>query len=371
MIATETRHRSRPAIGRRLCATARVIALAAVVATFATACEKEVQVEPPPIRPVYSHRVAAASATTARSFSGVVTASEGVDLGFEVAGRIVSIVAEAGLHYEKGTVLARIDTTGYQAELKNAQAQFAAADAGMRRTLRLYESENASKAQLDSAIASHEAAEAALDIARKRLEDCTLRMPYDGAIGDVMADPQQVMSAGAPVAAIQGAGLLEMEIGVPADVVDQIQLGLAASIRLGIFPDRVYPARVTEISPQIASNTTYPVTVTFDENGKGVREGLDGEATLELPNPHGKVVKVPSPCVAGSSESGTYVWLIEPQSGSDLALVKKRSVRIGAVRAGGMLEIIDGLVGDELIVSRGVNRLHEGESVRLSSPNAR
>jgi len=323
--------------------------------------------EAPPVRPVYWHDVEIASPTVTRSFSGVVAASTAVDLGFEVGGRIVAIEAEAGRHYDAGTVLARIDSTGYQADLKNAMAQFAAADAALKRTLRLYETDNASKSQLDSAIASQEAAQANLDVARKRLEDCTLHMPYDGVIGAVIADAQLVVAPGAPVLSVQGTGLPEMEIGVPADIVDQVELGQTATVRIGAFPERAYPARVTEISAQIAANTTYPVTVTFNEAHAGVRAGLDGEAKLDLRNPHGSVVAVPSSCVAGGSDTGGFVWVVTAADEPEFAKVSKRAVKLGGIREGGRLEIVSGLSGGERIVARGVNRLREGQLVRLSS----
>ena len=76
----------------------------------------------------------------------------------------------------------------------------------LRRTSQLFESSNASRAQLDSAIAARRSAAASLEIAERKVTNGTLTMPYPGIVEDVLLDEQSVVAQGASVLNIQGKG---------------------------------------------------------------------------------------------------------------------------------------------------------------------
>ena len=347
----------------------RTITLLLAAAIAGTGCSDPAPERTTMLRPVRTHLVAEPSANVKRSFSGVTQATDSVDLGFEVGGRVIQVAAEQGLRYGAGEVLAILDSTGYRAELNNASGQYAAADANLQRTLRLYENANASKSQLDSAMATRATAKANLDVATKRMADTALRMPYPGVVGRVAVSNQQVLSPGQAAVTIHGEAGMEMEIGVPARLIDQIQVGLLAEVRLGALPGLVQPGRVSGVSPQIPRNTTYLVTVAFDAPIAETLEGMDGEATLDLSNPAGEIVKVPLACVAANQSGSAYVWIVKAESGQPdtppSAIVERRTVTIGNLHDEGFIEILDGLAPGDTVLSRGVHRVEDGQRVRL------
>jgi RND family efflux transporter MFP subunit len=342
------------------------LGLAALLLT-SSGCDAPAVVPPEPPRPVFTHRVKKPQPTVKRSFSGMVRALDGVELAFEVGGRMIEIIAEEGRIYSAGTELARLDDTGYRADFNNAQAHYAAAEADLQRTLRLYENANASKSQLDGAMVARETAKANRSIANKRLTDSVLRMPYDGIVGRVVANKHSVVSTGDTVVSIRGEVGLQMEIGVPATVIDQIEVGMRASVRLGSLPHLSETAVVGQVSPQISDNTTYLVTLDFEDPSKEILEGMDGEATLELPNPAGDTITVPLVCVAGGGDEGAYVWVVKPFAAdgeaAGEAVLKRRTVTLGQLRDENHIEIATGLTTDEIIVSRGVHRVEDGQRV--------
>ncbi|MFT5042503.1 MAG: hypothetical protein ACI8TX_003490, partial [Hyphomicrobiaceae bacterium] len=146
--------------------------------------------------------------------------------------------------------------------------------------------------------------------------------------------------------------------------------GMSANVSLGALPDQRYAARVREIATQAGADTTYPVTVALNDPGHEVREGMDGEATVAIPNPDGPTTAVPLACVIGASGGATYVWVVgETAAGGEgeppIATLHRRIVRTGNLRAGDRIEIIDGLNEGERIVSRGVNRVEDGQLATL------
>ncbi len=332
-----------------------------------TNCGRKVKVPPPAPRPVITHTVAPASKETTRRFSGQVVAAEGTGIAFEVNGRVIEVLAKAGKRYDEGVPLARINDTDYRNQLSDAQAQFTNAEQELRRIQRLYESENASQSQLDAAIAQEQSAQANFRRAQKGVDDCILRMPYTGVIGRVDIEPQQVIAAGQSAMTIQGDVGLEFEIGIPAEDVASLAVGMTAEVTLGAFPDERFEATVSEVSPEVANNTTYPVTLALGEqttHEKSLRPGLDGEAALSLPNPSGAVLRVPSASVAAAPDGSQYVWIVRP-IGNRLATVTKREVKTSRLAPKNMIEITEGVVAGDVVVMRGVHRLNAEMTVAL------
>ena len=335
----------------------QILTLTALLA--AAGCDRAA---PPPAvqpRPVHTVTVESPSHTVQRSFSGLVQAAEGVGIAFEVGGRVIEISAKEGVRYEEGSVLARIDDAEYRNQLIGAEAQLTEAQQNLRRTQQLFETGNAAQGALETAIAQEKAARSNYNSAKKRVEDSVLEMPYDGVIGEVYVDAQQVVSTGQTAMSIQGEAGLEFEIGIPAEIVSGVKPEQTAQIVLGTLPGKQFPATVRTVSPQPGQNTTYPVTLRFAKVDDRVREGMDGEATLELANPNGYATTIPATCVGAGPGEAKFVWVY------DEGRVSKRPVATGELREGGSIEITEGLEKGDVVVSRGVNRLRDGQEVRL------
>ena len=315
----------------------------------------------PPL--VITHEVAPPSPTIERRFSGVTSAADSAELGFEVGGRIIEVEAIRGRRYDKGAALARLDVSTYQTDLARAQAEATRTEQDLKRVQQLFERGSSSKAQLDSAIAAQRSTAAALKNAVKRVGDGVLTMPYPGFVSEVLRERQEVVSAGTPVVRIQGEGDMEMEIGVPGDVVNSIDLGHPARVRIGRALDKEFAAKVLKVATQASEDTTYAITLSLVTEDDAVRVGLDGEATLELPNPSGATISIPAVCLVGAPDGKRFVWWLETlEDGTGRAV--RRSVETGNLRPEGFVEIRTGLRGGDRIISRGVHRIEDGLRVR-------
>ena len=326
-------------------------------------CKPPEAVPVPAPRLVLTHIVEAPSPTVFRSFSGVTRAADSADLGFEVAGRITELLAVQGVRYEKGAVLARLDVANYQSELDRVQAESTRVGQDLKRVQQLFERGNSSKAQLDSAIAAHRTATAALATAEKKVRDGVLDMPYTGFIAEVLSEPQEVVSAGQAVVRIQGEGAMEMEIGVPGDLLGLLSVGLAATVRIEAVQQKTFESTVIEMAAQASEDSTYAVALAIQGDVESLRSGLDGEATLELPNPHGATTAIPSVCLVGSPGGEYHVWVVQATR-DGIGTLSKQPVETGDLRPDGRVEILSVLGAGARIVSRGVHRVRDGMEVR-------
>ena len=93
---------------------------------------------------------------------------------------------------------------------------------------------------------------------------------------------------------------------------------------------------------------------------------MAAEASFLFGNDAPERIVVPAQAVS-EDDKGNYVYIVEDQ-GAELGQVHRRSVRVGELVSEG-LEILDGLEEDEFVVTAGVNRIGDGQSVRLLPSN--
>src|SRR5262249_47350472 len=104
---------------RALAALAAVLLLAGCEAQTAPALKVE--------RPVKVQRVAFEDGSSKREFVGVVRARYETDLGFRVAGKIVTRIVYVGDRVQVGDVVARLDPEDLWLQVQSAEAELAAA----------------------------------------------------------------------------------------------------------------------------------------------------------------------------------------------------------------------------------------------------
>ncbi len=349
-------------------------ALAAGAAMLLAGCRGREAAAPPVVRPVVTVTVQEPGGVRRRSFSGAARAPIETILSFRVGGEVAELPAKIGMPVHAGDVVARLDPTDYElqvrqleAQLSQAAAQLEQASSEYERIRQLYEASSVSRSDLEAARAAYESAQAqkkaveeSLQLARQQLSYCVLHSPVDGRIASVEVEVHQTVQAGQPIAAVAAEGRMEMEVGLPEALISQVKVGDSAEVRFDAVPDRVLAARVTEVGVAPNESGVYPVRLTLAEYDPRIRPGMLGEATLLFRAPKGGRVIVPPVAVAKDPLGGNYVWVVDTNS----LTVTRRDVEVGELLSEG-LEIIRGLQPGERVVIRGVHRLSEGMKVRL------
>ncbi|MBI5781900.1 MAG: efflux RND transporter periplasmic adaptor subunit [Rhodocyclales bacterium] len=196
---------------------------------FLAACDRQDEV-PPQERPVVVRTAMVRAADPVPLvLSGTVQARYESPLAFQVGGRIVARLVDAGATVRAGQALVRLDPKDVLAQFEAAQAAVRAAQAQWRlaqnelaRTERLaaqrFVGEQAldrARTQLEAARSELEAAQAQERQARHALEYAELRAPADGVLVEWSAEPGQVVAAGQPVAMLAQKGEREVEVALP------------------------------------------------------------------------------------------------------------------------------------------------------------
>jgi RND family efflux transporter MFP subunit len=320
-------------------------------------------------RPVQVQRVAFENNAATREFVGVVRARYENDLGFRVAGKIVSRVVNVGDRVRVGDVVAELDPQDLKLQVESADAELAAAssslhqaaaDLGRYTALKTHGFASSAdfdrkKAAKDEAEARLERARRALDLARNHLDYADLRADADGVITATLAEPGQVVAVGQPVARLAHYGEKEAVIALPETWLDDAQASQAI-VQLWSGPERQYAARLRELSPQADATTrTYAARFTIDDPDDSVALGMTAIVTLSHPSDI-MVAKLPLSAIINRG-AGPSVYVVDQVDQLEL-----RPVKVASFTEDTAL-IASGVSDGDRVVTLGVQKLDAGQKV--------
>jgi RND family efflux transporter MFP subunit len=302
--------------------------------------------------------------------SGTVKAVNYAVIKARVAGELKEVVAREGDAVKAGDVLARIDPTEYQRRWQQAAETASAAKSQMEIAQRAWDSNKAlvdqgfiSKAAMDNsvasyqgAIASHKAAIAGADVARKALDDATLRAPFAGMVSGRAAQVGERVAIDAKIMELVDLSQLEVEVPLsPSESMD-VRVGQVASLQVEDRKETV-GAKVKRISPSAQTGSRSVLIYLALDKAEGLRHGLFAKGILGMGK--SQVLAVPLSAVR-TDRAQPYVQVVE-QVGNQLQVVHK-TVTLG-VR--GM-----DLTQPESEPMVGVTGLNEGSTVLTSHVGA-
>jgi membrane fusion protein (multidrug efflux system) len=204
-------------------------------------------------RPALPVQVVTASAQAIPRTIDAVGSLESPDptqVAAEVSGTVVSIDIAEGRRVAAGHVLVRIDDAELRARTAEARALYRQAQERLRRTRSLREQGVASDEALDDALATHDAAEAALDEADTRLRKSSIRAPFEGVLGLRQVSLGQFLDEGDPVVRLTQIDPLDLVFTVPQRHAGAVARGQRAFGVVSRCGGRL-EAEVTAIEPRL------------------------------------------------------------------------------------------------------------------------
>jgi RND family efflux transporter MFP subunit len=333
-------------------------------------------VEESPARLVKLLTIGSQTASMQLEYPGEIKAARSVNLGFEVAGKIIELPIEDGLAMQEGELLGRLDPSDYAADREAAQADLRAARSAYVRAKNIFDEGAGSQAEVDMTQRDLMVAEQKMKQAQKALDDTELKAPYTGVVGQRIADNFQNVQSKEPVLIFQDTSSLEMDVSVPERDFVRMQRGLTLEERTGILrpevaisaiPGRTFPARLKSFTATADPVTrTYTATFRFDRPddvnilpGMTARVILKPSAeTIEKYTP-AEVFLVPLAAIGSDASGKPYVWRVDPDS----MKVARVDVTLGEIVKND-ITLTGGLERGDRIAITGVSRLYDGATVR-------
>ncbi len=352
----------------------------AVLGLLVMACGGEEEPEPI-LRPVRYMQVFATGGTRTRSFSGSAQASLESSLSFRVSGTIERLPVEVGDAVRPGQLIAVLDDEDYRVQVQEAEASLAQAraqernaEANYARVRLLYESNNASKSDLDAARANYESAAATVSASEQRLELTRLQLGYTrlvapvaGAVATVDIEVNEHVRPGQAIVMVTSGARHKVAVRVPGVLIAQIREGQPVTATFDATPGRSFPASVTEVGVAATGvGATFPVTVLLDEADPDIRSGMAAEVSFRFESDDRRERFIVPAFAVGEDRDGRFVFIVEPGE-EGRGIVRRRAVEAGELTTEGMV-IFEGLSDGDLLITAGVSRIQDGLTVRLKDP---
>jgi len=308
---------------------------------------------------------------------GEAAALRRAPLAAEVAGPVVEVPVHEGEMVEQGQLIARIDATPYELDVREREGQLEAAQAQYR-DLTLGDEriedpavreERQAQARIRSGLAG---AEAQLEKARYDLAKTRIRAPYAGRLANLDVDVGSRLRVGDSVAVVVDVSSLDVDVRVLESEIASLAPGREATVRFTALPNDSFPGRVITVNPVIDPETHLGrVTVRLRNPGSRVLPGM--HATVRIAGTlYQDRISVPKEALVERSRR-EVVFVFEPdEPGGTVGRAKWRYVTPGLENED-RIEIVPGegtemLKEGEIVLVGGHTTLTHDARVRLTGP---
>lgn len=319
--------------------------------------------------------------------SGYLVARRKAVVSAKIQGRLADLRVEEGTRVKEGQLLARLESSDYEAQVRRAAASVERADADLaeqERLLRvaqgLSDQQILARDQLDSAASRVQMARAGvsqaradLSFAHAQLANTRILAPFTGTVVKKMAEVGESVapippgvnlstSSGA-VVALADLDTLEVEADVSESNVGRLGPEQPADVTVAAFPDKTYRAVLRQVIPTAdRTKATVQVKVTILDKDPQLRPEMSAKVQFTEPQTSAAVsavpqVSVPAEAVASRAGRAVVFELVGDH-------VKERTVTAGSERDGKVV-VKEGLLGTETLVSRPPETLKDGDAVRI------
>ncbi|HET6369578.1 MAG TPA: efflux RND transporter periplasmic adaptor subunit, partial [Nitrospiria bacterium] len=228
----------------------------------------------------------------------------------------------------------------------------------------------APQAQYDTAEANYDQSVAQVDTIRATIEKKTIRAPFSGRLGIRLVNLGQTLKEGEPIVSLQQLDPIFVNFLIPQQQIPKVRTGLTARVKTDVLSGHPVEGKITALNPQVdAATRNIRIQATVPNPGERLRPGMFVEVSVVIPEAEKNVLAIPATSVL-YAPYGDTVFVIEensdPKKGPTGKIVRQQFVRLGEKR-GDFISVLSGLKDGESVVSTGVFKLRNGQSVVVNN----
>lgn len=311
---------------------------------------------------VVAQRITQQKQALTHTYTGVIKESASIPLSMQANGIITDIWVKKGDRVTIGQSLVSVDTTQAYYALQIAAATLQQTQDGYTRARQVYDQGGITEQKMVELSSQLQQAQSMYNIAKQRLENCTLVALRNGVVGSMDVQIGQNIAAGIPIITLIDINAYQVSFDVPESDMTALQINDIGSIDIQAIGWKAQPIRIIEknlIANRIAH--TYTIVASIDTTGTTAKQQLFPGLICQviLPSKTTEGLIVPTTCIH-TLQDGQVIWKI--QAGKAI----RQKIEIGNYMPTGIL-VTQGLnIGDTIIVE-GTSKLYNGTSVCYES----
>jgi membrane fusion protein (multidrug efflux system) len=302
---------------------------------------------------------------------GTLIASQGVDVTSQVAGIVTEVLIDSGTEIGQGTKLVQLDTSVEVADLASAIATHREAEVAYARQVDLMNKKVTSEANLDTARAKQETAQAAVNRIQAVIAQKAIAAPFGGRVGIRKVEKGQYVSAGMALVSLQALDPIRADFPMPEQHIGKLRVGEPIELTVDAFPGQVFQGEIQSLDARVAPDTrTLLVRAILPNKERKLLPGMFANVTV-LVGEAADAITVPRTAVTYSLY-GDSVYVVKPapaaagQPAGEQLVAERRFVRTGQVRED-RVAVTFGLAAGEQVITTGQLKLNPGASVHIDN----
>ena len=288
--------------------------------------------------------------------TGSVLSKKNVNISAETGGRILDIPAIEGMRMSKGQVLAKIDSESIQRSIEELENNLSLARTVFEKQERLWNQKIGTEIQYLESKSRKEGLEKSLASLRTQMAKAAVRAPFNGTVETVRVRVGELVQPGSQMFQFVG----ESDLFIEADI-SESYIGVLAK---GDSVEITFPSIKKTITTKVSAtgsiinpnNRTFKVEV-FLPSLPEVKPNMISVLKIQDYKNKESVI-VPSHLILADTK-GDYLFAVEN------GVAKKKYVKRGYT-SGDQTEIVEGLVGTEMLVDKGFREVGDNFSVNVS-----
>lgn len=290
----------------------------------------------------------------ARTYVGTVQPVKSAVLTAVYPGTLVCCNVREGDSVEKGDTIAVIESQSVLSSWKMAHATLDQAEDGYRRLAQVHGSGSVADVKMVEIQTQLSKARAAAEAADKALEDCTVKAPFDGVVGEVFAETGVDLSLAQPLVRLLDISSVDIEISVPENEYSAYSKGDEAYVDVPAAGGKDFRAVLkTKGLTASALSHSYRFVLEPEHGVAGLMPGMVCKVRFDDPS---SGIVIPASVVRIDMD-GQYVWTV--QDGK----VRKTYVTTGGFSGTGVI-VEQGLSAGDIVITEGMQKVSGGMSVR-------
>ena len=337
-----------------LCAASAFLSLYGCSHTGGAGGEAEKDRDPVPVKAVV---VRSADSFGSDTYIGTVRASRSSVVSSRYAGTLVLLPVREGQYVDKGDVIGTVSSQNVASMRDMSLASLEQARDGYERAKSVYEKGSMAEVKWVEVKTKLAQAEASARAAQQAYDDCTIKAPFSGVVGDIMADEGVEVDPLDNILSLLDITSVKILFPVPENELGQMDKGDHAAISIPALGLGDVDAEITA-KGIVASplSHTYECTLLPVRKIPGLMPGMVVKVYID--HTGGSGVTVPA-SVIRTDMDGRYLWTV-----SDDNRVCKTYVTPDGFSGKGVI-ISDGLSIGDRVITEGVQKVCSGMKVRI------
>lgn len=300
---------------------------------------------------------------------GTLRAARGVDLSFEVAGRVTEVPAVSGKDVKAGETLIKLYDADEVAKLRQLEANAELARITLRRTQQQLAVQAVSQSQYDTDYANVKSLEAQVAEQKALITKKTMRAPFSGHLGIVTINPGQYANPGDVMVTLQQLDPIFADFYLPQQELGRLKVGQTVIANSDAYPDEKFRGSITAIAPRVDENSrNVHIEAMFANADRRLIPGMFATVNVDVGAPE-RHITLPQTSITVNPYGDTVFVAVEEGAdaeGKPALKAQQIFVTLGPKR-GDQVAILDGLKEGQTVVTSGQLKLKNGTSILVNN----